>query len=117
MQATKQATKHDLIITNTDLQKLLPVLDQHDSPAAESLDAELHRATIVEQRQVPPDVVTMNSEVVYEDLTTHQQRTVRVVFPKDADANTGRVSADGILRRPPTTYRVDVPARRSTVRL
>ncbi len=92
MQATKQATKHDLIITNTDLQKLLPVLDQHDSPAAESLDAELHRATIVEQRQVPPDVVTMNSEVVYEDLTTHQQRTVRVVFPKDADANTGRVS-------------------------
>jgi regulator of nucleoside diphosphate kinase len=84
--------EHDIIITNTDLQRLLPVLDQHDTPASESLEMELHRAVIVDQHAVPADVVTMNSEVVYEDIETHAQRTVKVVFPKDADAKAGRVS-------------------------
>ena len=83
---------HDLIITNIDRDRLLPVLDQHDSEAAESLDAEIHRAVIVEQRAIPADVVTMNTEVVYEDAATGARRTVRVVYPKDADATAGRVS-------------------------
>ena len=82
----------DIIITNTDLQRLLPVLDINDTPASESLEAELHRATIVDQRAVPADVVTMNSEVVYEDCATHARRSVKVVFPQDADATQGRVS-------------------------
>jgi regulator of nucleoside diphosphate kinase len=82
----------NLIITDTDLQRLIPVLEQNDTPAAESLDTELQRATIVDQHAVPPDVVTMNSEVVYEDLESHVRRTVRVVFPREADAAHGRVS-------------------------
>ena len=84
--------EHDIIITNTDLQRLLPVLDQHDTPASESLEMELHRAVIVDRHAVPADVVTMNSEVVYEDVETRARRTVKVVFPKDADAKAGRVS-------------------------
>ena|SRR5688572_20600934 len=86
------ATKHDIIITDTDLQRLLPVLDQEDSAESDSLSTELHRATVVDQHEVPADVVTMNSEVVYEDCSTHQQRTVRVVYPKNADARNGRIS-------------------------
>jgi regulator of nucleoside diphosphate kinase len=81
-----------LIVTDTDLERLQPVLDQHDSPLAESLDAELRRATIVPQREVPPDVVTMNSELVYEDVESGAKRVVRLVFPKDADAAAGRIS-------------------------
>jgi regulator of nucleoside diphosphate kinase len=81
-----------LIITDKDLARLLPVLDQHDSPLAESLDGELRRAAIVAHRDVPADVVTMNSEVTYEDGETGAQRTIRVVFPQDADASAGRVS-------------------------
>jgi regulator of nucleoside diphosphate kinase len=34
----------------------------------------------------------MNSEVVYEDCETSATRTVRVVYPKDADAVQGRIS-------------------------
>ena len=83
---------HDLIITDIDRDRLLPVLDQHDSAASESLDAELHRAVIVKQSAIPADVVTMNTEVVYEDEATGARRTVRVVYPKDADATAGRVS-------------------------
>ena len=83
---------NDIILTDADLSRLLPVLDQHDTPLSESLEAELHRAIIVPQREVPPDVVTMNSELVYEDCATGARRTVRVVYPKDADATAGRVS-------------------------
>lgn len=84
--------EQDIIITSTDLQRLLPILDRHDTPAADSLETELHRAVIVDARAVPPDVVTMNSEVVYEDCNTFIKRSVRVVYPKDADARSGRVS-------------------------
>jgi regulator of nucleoside diphosphate kinase len=34
----------------------------------------------------------MNSEVVYEDHTSGARRTVRVVYPKDADSSRGWVS-------------------------
>jgi regulator of nucleoside diphosphate kinase len=81
-----------IVITDHDLQRLLPILEQSDTPASELLDWELHRATIVEQRRVAPDVVTMNSEVVYEDFATGGRRTIRLVYPKDADASRGRIS-------------------------
>lgn len=87
-----RAREPEIIVTDTDLQRLLRVLDQHDSPASERLDAELHRAVVVAQRSVPPNVVTMNSEVVYEDRDTLATREVKVVYPKDADAARGRVS-------------------------
>ncbi|KAB2900071.1 MAG: nucleoside diphosphate kinase regulator [Kofleriaceae bacterium] len=83
---------HDILITDIDRDRLLPVIDQHDTEAAESLDAELRRAVIVDQRAIPGDVVTMNSEVEYEDVGSGTRRTVRVVFPREADASAGRVS-------------------------
>ncbi|MDB4962845.1 MAG: rnk [Myxococcales bacterium] len=86
------ANVHDLIITDEDLRRLLPVLNTYDSPASEQLEGELQRATVVEQRSAPPDVVTMNSEVVYEDHTSGTRRTVRVVYPRDADASRGWIS-------------------------
>ena len=81
-----------IVITDQDFRRLLPILEQNDTPASELLDGELHRATIVEQRRVSPDVVTMNSEVVYEDFATGARRAVRVVYPNDADASRGRIS-------------------------
>jgi regulator of nucleoside diphosphate kinase len=81
-----------IVITDSDLELLLRLLEQHGDAIADSLDAELHRAVIVDRRDVPPDVVTMNSEVVYEDVATGARRAVRIVYPKDADAAAGRVS-------------------------
>jgi len=85
------AHEQPIIVTSTDLERLRPVLDQH-ALASESLEAELHRATIVDPRDVPADVVTMNSEVVYEDCATATRRRIRIVYPKDADASRGQVS-------------------------
>lgn len=84
--------EQDIIITDTDLQRLLPVVDQHDTLASEALSTELHRARVVGQHSVPADVVTMNSEVVYEDCTKFARRRVRIVYPQHADATNGRIS-------------------------
>jgi regulator of nucleoside diphosphate kinase len=79
-------------ITTRDLARLRRVIDLHDTPLADQLDSELQRATVVESHEVPPTVVTMNSEAVYEDCATGERRAVRVVFPHEADAGRGRVS-------------------------
>jgi regulator of nucleoside diphosphate kinase len=94
MHAVKHTRSHEptLIVTDKDLERLLPVLDQNDTPQSELLEAELRRAVIVQQCDVPANVVTMNSEVVYEDQGSGAQRAIRIVYPKDADATAGRVS-------------------------
>jgi regulator of nucleoside diphosphate kinase len=87
-----RAINPDIIITTSDLERLRPVIDANDTPVAEALDAELHRARVVAPRDVPPDVVTMHSELVYEDCDTHARREVQLVYPHEADASTGRIS-------------------------
>lgn len=56
------------------------------------LESELERAHIVDAHDVPPDVVTMNSRVLFEDATTGKTTEVTIVFPHDADLTRGRVS-------------------------
>ncbi len=87
-----QTVEHKIIVTNTDLERLMSVVDQNDTSASAALEAELQRATIDDTGVVPPDVVTMDSELVYEDIDTRARRQVRLVYPKDADASRGRVS-------------------------
>jgi regulator of nucleoside diphosphate kinase len=56
-------------------------------------------ATLVSSEEVPADVVTMNSRVLYSDETTGEHRRVSVVYPDDADIDAGRISvlaADGM---------------------
>lgn len=84
--------EHDIMITDTDLQRLLPVIEQSDTPASEALEMELHRAVVVNAQQVPRDLVTMNSDLVYEDVETKARRRVTLVYPKDADASRGKIS-------------------------
>jgi len=54
------------------------------------LKEELVRAQVVEPKQVPPSVVTMHSRVA---ITVNDlEMEVTVVFPKEADADRGRIS-------------------------
>ncbi len=75
-----------LIVTQAD-RLLLEVLRPHAE-----LQSELERAIVVSPEAVPPDVVTMNSRVVYSDETSGLQRVVTIVFPGEADAADGKVS-------------------------
>jgi regulator of nucleoside diphosphate kinase len=79
-----------IVVTDRDLERLLPMVTA--TPLAASLEAELDRAVVVTQREVPRDVVTMNSQIVYEDCDTGVRRDVQLVYPRDADIARGRVS-------------------------
>jgi regulator of nucleoside diphosphate kinase len=81
-----------IVVTSTDMERLRTLIDTTAGDKADALDAELLRAEVVEPTQVPPDVVTMNSRVVYRDEDTGEEREVTLSYPKDASLEQGRVS-------------------------
>ena len=82
------------VLTVQDAQRLRAVLGARigvrSAAVAFALLRELDRAVIVDARRVPPDVVTMNSRVVFARRDHEAEATL--VYPWDADASTGAVS-------------------------
>src|SRR5690242_13308067 len=74
------ARNHRIVVTEEDY-SLLRRLAGHPR-----LAAELKLADVVDSDSVPPDVVTMNSRVLFEYETTGERREVTIVFPQQADA-------------------------------
>src|ERR1041384_2330133 len=56
------------------------------------LPAEVRSARVVDSTSIPPDIVTMNSRVVFVDEMTDERREVTIVLPQESDATVGRVS-------------------------
>ena len=56
------------------------------------LERDLSQAIPVKPEEVPPTVVTMNSEVEVVDLDTRERRCVTLVFPTMAGIESGRIS-------------------------
>ena len=56
------------------------------------LQAELSQARVVAPKDVPPDVVTMNSKTRLRDLETGEEVTYTLVFPDQANIEQGRIS-------------------------
>ncbi len=85
-------------ITDFDMKRLRQLLEgthiwnQKDRTYLEHLEEELDRAVLVSSRNVPSDVVTMNSEVLVRDLDTGKEMTYRLVFPGDADIEQAKIS-------------------------
>jgi regulator of nucleoside diphosphate kinase len=87
----------DIFVTEDDhdrLSRLLAgaALSRRDRDHVAQLAAELDRAQIVPPDEIPPDVVTMHSEVALRDLDTGEALTFRLVYPSEADADRQRVS-------------------------
>lgn len=77
------------------LEELITVADEfggHDRKDLEALTRELERAEVVTSKEVPPNVVTMNSKVVLRDLNTSEKLTYVLVFPGDANIDAGAIS-------------------------
>lgn len=84
-----------LILSRHDVGRLEALLSTRAgaaSPMAARLEAEIARATVREPRDMPPEVVTMNSTLVCIDDTTGVERRLRLVYPEQADASAGQVS-------------------------
>ena len=84
-----------IILTKLDsdrLEALLDSLPDQASATKEHLQMELVRAQIVESKDVPPDVVTMNSTVTFRIENTGREFSLKLVYPKDADGSPDKVS-------------------------
>ncbi len=90
--------EREIFVTDSDLQTLTNLLagvgrgDPRDREHIERLEAELDRAQVVPPTEIPPDVVTMNSEVEVRNLTTGDTIVFTLVFPVDADVDRQKVS-------------------------
>src|SRR5688500_1797317 len=88
----------DIFITEEDHQKLVQLLEgarqrQHrDLAHVEQLDSELDRAHIVPAVEIPPNVVTMNTQVALRALDTGGEMVLTLVFPHEANVDQQKVS-------------------------
>ena len=58
----------------------------------DSLEEELERAEVVQQKDIPPDVITMRSKVRLKDLDSGEEMIYRLVFPTEANYDDGKIS-------------------------
>lgn len=104
--------KRAIYITKYDLERLGELLcvaqefDYRDRGDLKNLEEELKRGKIVDSKDVPSDVVTMNSQVILLDLETSEEMTYTLVFPKDADIASGRISVTAPIGTAMLGYRV-----------
>jgi regulator of nucleoside diphosphate kinase len=84
-----------LTVTTENARRLEAVLQSATataSPMAALLEEELSRAQWVESDAISSDIVTMNSRVVCRDETSGEEHEVELVYPHEADADSGRIS-------------------------
>ena len=90
-----------------------------DRQGVEALEERVDAARVVHATCIEPQVVTMNSVVVLTDPATNVVTELTLVYPKDADADRGRVSVLSpvgralIGARIGDVLRVAVPAERA----
>ncbi|HOM60744.1 MAG TPA: nucleoside diphosphate kinase regulator [Anaerohalosphaeraceae bacterium] len=92
------AKRRTLYITRFDKERLEELMGVARSFGGSSradlqgLEEEMKRAHIVSPQEIPSDVVTMNSQVLLCDIDTLETMTYTLVFPKDADIDSGAIS-------------------------
>ncbi|TGG95027.1 nucleoside diphosphate kinase regulator [Natronospirillum operosum] len=85
----------EIVISTLDadrLESLLASLSKGAFPGKAELEAELARADIVEPKDVPPTVVSMNSTVRFRVQSSEEEFELTLVYPKDMDASGNKIS-------------------------
>jgi regulator of nucleoside diphosphate kinase len=85
-----------IYLTQNDLDRLLDLVEAYSAGSGGrrfgQLESELIRAVVVPKEQIPKDVVTMNSRVIFENETTGERREIKLVYPRQADIDAGKIS-------------------------
>ncbi|QIB65317.1 nucleoside diphosphate kinase regulator [Kineobactrum salinum] len=88
-------TRPKIIMSSLDAERLEALLDSlpHGSfPGSEELETELARADIVDPKDIPATVITMNSTVRFRVESSSEDFTLTLVYPKDMDATSDKIS-------------------------
>ena len=67
-------------------------VDAEERRNLERLEEELDRAELVPHDALPPNVITMHSEVQFQDLDTHEIKHYKLVFPSERVPGTESIS-------------------------
>jgi len=87
-----------IYITQHDLQRLKKLLNDlskesnHQDFSVQELKDEMNRALVVSPKEVPENVITMNSRVLMRDVESGNDMTLWLVFPDKVDAVKNPVS-------------------------
>lgn len=87
-----------IYITEFDIERLEELMDGakktylRDIDDLNKLEEELEKFKIVNPREIPPDIVTLNSRVRLRDLDADREMVVTLVFPRSANLAEGRLS-------------------------
>ena len=90
--------QREIFITQLDKDRLdefisvAETFGDHSRQDLRDLQEELERANIVSSKQVPPNIVTLNSKVLLRDMDTSEEMTYSLTFPKHADIAQGSIS-------------------------
>jgi regulator of nucleoside diphosphate kinase len=75
-----------LLLSSLDYGRLEALLDTQPLTDARGLAAELERAQVLDPREIPGDVITMNSTARFRDEDSGEEREITLVYPHDAGA-------------------------------
>jgi regulator of nucleoside diphosphate kinase len=87
-----------IVVTSSDRSRLVNLVEETAARNAaarrylDDLSNELSRAKIVEPRDIPTNVITMNSTVLLRDLDTDEEFDYTLVYPHEADPLESRIS-------------------------
>ena len=121
--------KRRIQITKYDMKRLKDLLikaeqsEYHGSIYLQSLAKEMKRAIQVAPKEIPPDVITMNSCAKLVDCDTGEELEYTLVFPEDADIEKNRISVLAPIGTAMLGYRIgdvfewDVPAGKRRLRV
>lgn len=82
--------KPNIVVSSLDAERIQRILDKLPAnafPGKADLEDELARAAIVEPKDLPSSVVSMNSKVRFRVLSTNEQFSLTLVYPNNIDAS------------------------------
>ena len=86
--------KPHITLSSLDLDRIEALLEKHQAefPGRAALQAELDRADVLDPKDIPPHLVTMNSTVRFTMLESGKTNTLTLVYPKEMDGSVDKVS-------------------------
>lgn len=87
--------RREIFVTQRDMERLQALIEiggRQDAAYLESLEEELDQAKVVDQKDIPDDVVTMNSTVLIKDLDSDEEKTLILVFPGKTNISENAIS-------------------------
>jgi regulator of nucleoside diphosphate kinase len=93
----KKASERTIRISEYDLDRLQTLIDNaspqsRDQAHVQELEQELERGIVMAPKDIPGDVITMNSKVLLRDMESGETVEYTLVFPHHADIQQRKIS-------------------------